>query len=236
MTGNENQIQHWSESEITQAQNQYLSKVYGWMTGGLALTGLVAWYVYSSGLYIDIFMNSILYYALLFAPLILVMVLSARVEKMSLPAVMASFLVYAAANGITFSMIFAIYSLGSIAGVFAITAGMFAVMSAIGYFIKSDLSGMGRFMMMGVIGIVIASIVNIFLGSSVLNTTISIIGVIAFAGLTAYDTQKLKEMYALQFENGDLAAKYAVMGALSLYLDFINMFLFLLRLFGGSRD
>ncbi|MFH1052094.1 MAG: Bax inhibitor-1/YccA family protein [bacterium] len=220
------------QDAIAQAQTEFLSKVYAWMFGGLLLTAGAAWYVFDSGLYFQI---SGFILPLIIVELILVFVLSARIEKMSRATAALMFLGYSLLNGITLSVILAVYTLESIQEVFFITAAMFAALSAYGYFTKKSLSGIGNFLFMGLIGIIIAGVVNIFMASSALNFAISVIGVVIFAGLTAYDTQKLKEMYTIMYENEDTVAKGAIMGALRLYLDFINLFLFLLRLF-GNRD
>ncbi len=220
------------EEAIAQAQTEFLSKVYAWMFGGLLLTAGAAWYVFDSGLYQSIggFMLP-----LIIVELVLVFVLSARIEKMSKTTAALMFLGYSLLNGVTLSVILAVYTLESIQEVFFITAAMFAALSAYGYFTKKSLSGIGNFLFMGLIGIIIAGVVNIFMASSALNFAISVIGVIIFAGLTAYDTQKLKEMYLIMKEDEDTVVKGAIIGALRLYLDFINLFLFLLRLF-GNRD
>ncbi len=219
---------------IAKAQADFLSKVYAWMFGGLLITALLAWYIFDSQLYVSI-VSSGMMFPLLLGELALVFILSARINKMSKNTAAIMFIAYSALNGITMSIILAAYTLESIQQVFFITASMFAVLSAYGYFTKKSLSGMGSFLFMGLIGIIIASIVNIFFGSSALDFAISVIGVLIFAGLTAYDTQKLKDMYMIQFEGSEMAAKGAIIGALQLYLDFINLFLFLLRIF-GNRD
>jgi FtsH-binding integral membrane protein len=230
----ERNISTLSQDSIAQAQTDFLSKVYAWMFGGLLLTAFTAWYVFDSQLYITI-ASSGLMFPLIIGELILVFVLSARIEKMSRTTAAVLFLGYSFLNGLTLSVILAVYTLESIQEVFFITAAMFAALSAYGYFTKKSLSGIGNFLFMGLIGIIIAGVVNIFMDSSALNFAISVIGVVIFAGLTAYDTQRLKEMYVLMYENEDMAAKGAIIGALQLYLDFINLFLFLLRIF-GNRD
>ena len=161
--------------------------------------------------------------------------LSFRIQKMSVAAAQATFWVYAALVGVSLASIFLVYSQQSITQVFFITAATFGAMSLYGYTTKRDLTGMGSFLFMGLIGIIIASVVNIFLASSALGFAISVIGVLIFTGLTAYDTQKIKEMYSVN-DDGTVAGRKAIMGALSLYLDFINLFLMLLRLFGQSRN
>ena len=222
------------QDAIAQAQTQFLSKVYAWMFGGLLLTAFTAWYVFDSGMYVTVYSSGLIF-PLIIGELILVFVLSARIEKMARTTASLLFLGYSLLNGITLSVILAAYTLESIQEVFFITAAMFAALSAYGYFTKKSLSGIGSFLFMGLIGIIIAGFVNIFMASSALSFAISVIGVVVFAGLTAYDTQRLKNMYVLMYENEDTAAKGAIIGALQLYLDFINLFLFLLRLF-GNRD
>ncbi|HYM03077.1 MAG TPA: Bax inhibitor-1/YccA family protein [Stellaceae bacterium] len=213
---------------------QYMLRVYNYMAGGLALTGLVAYAAVTSGFYQAI-VGSILFWIVLFAPLGLVMLLSFRIQSMSLGSAQATFWAYAALMGLSLAGIFLVYTGASIARVFFITAGTFAAMSIYGYTTRSDLSRFGSFLFMGLIGIVIASLVNIFVASSALQFAISVIGVIVFVGLTAWDTQQIKEMY---FEgDGDVVAgKKAIMGALRLYLDFINLFIMLMQLMGQRRD
>lgn len=222
-----------SESAIAQAQADFLAKVYAWMFGGLLITALAAWYVYSK---VEIFETLIPWMIpLIIVEVGLVFYLSARIDRMSQSTATLLFLGYALLNGVTLSVILARYELGSVQNVFIITATMFAALSAFGYFTKKSLSGIGSFLFMGLIGIIIAGIVNIFIGSGALSFAISVIGVVVFAGLTAYDTQQLKEMYMLQVEGGENATKGAIIGALKLYLDFINLFLFLLRIFGNRN-
>jgi FtsH-binding integral membrane protein len=230
----DNTISTMGQDAIAQAQTQFLSKVYAWMFGGLLLTAFTAWYVFDSRMYVTVYSSGLIF-PLIIGELILVFVLSARIEKMARTTASLLFLGYSLLNGITLSVILAAYTLESIQEVFFITAAMFAALSAYGYFTKKSLSGIGSFLFMGLIGIIIAGFVNIFMASSALSFAISVIGVVVFAGLTAYDTQRLKNMYVLMYENEDTADKGAIIGALQLYLDFINLFLFLLRLF-GNRD
>jgi hypothetical protein len=205
---------------------------YRWMTLGLATTGLVALVVASSpGILSVLLGNPILFYGLLFAQLGIVFAFSAAATRARTATVAAMFFAYAALTGLTFSTLFLVYTAASIGGVFFITAGAFAGLSAIGYVTKRDLSAVGRFAIFAVIGLVIASVVNIFLHSTGLQWLVSVIGVFVFGALTAYDTQKLKTL----FTEGDAHANLPLVGALTLYLDFINMFLFLLRIFGGRR-
>ena len=213
---------------------QYMLRVYNYMAGGLALTGLVAYAAVTSGFYQAI-VGSILFWIVLFAPLGLVMLLSFRIQSMSLGSAQATFWAYAALMGLSLAGIFLVYTGASIARVFFITAGTFAAMSIYGYTTRSDLSRFGSFLFMGLIGIVIASLVNIFVASSALQFAISVIGVIVFVGLTAWDTQQIKEMY-LEGDGDVVAGKKAIMGALRLYLDFINLFIMLMQLMGQRRD
>lgn len=214
--------------------NDALWTTYRWMTLGLGVTGLVALGVASSPAAIGLILSSpFIFYGLLIAQLGLVFAFSAAAKRASTPVVAAMFLVYAALTGLTFSTLFLVYTASSIAAVFFITAGAFAGLSAVGYFTKTDLSAIGRFAIFALIGIIIASVVNLFLQSSGLQWLVSVVGVLLFGALTAYDTQKLKEVFA----SGEAHANMPLVGALTLYLDFVNMFLFLLRLFGGrSRN
>jgi len=218
-----------------QASTIFLAKVFNWMAIGLGLTGVVAMFVASSGLAVKL---QPYFMFIMIAELGLVFFLSARINKIEAATATGLFIGYAALNGVTMSMIFLIYTSSSIAATFMITAGMFGAMAVYGFVTKRDLSGMGSFMFMGLIGIIIASVVNIFMQSSALYWAISLIGVFVFVGLTAYDVQKIKTMGEQGImDQGEAAVqKGAIMGALTLYLDFINLFLMLLRFFGGSRD
>ncbi len=224
------------EAVQRQASSIFLAKAFNWMAVGLGITGLVAWLTTASGLVYQ--MSQALLMILVFAELGLVMFLSFRINKMSPATATGAFIGYSALNGLTFSVIFLAYAQATIAATFFITAGMFGAMAVFGMVTKKDLSGMGSFMFMGLVGIVIASVVNIFLKSPAIYWAISYIGVIVFLGLTAYDVQKIKQMGEQGIMNSGEAAirKGAIMGALTLYLDFINLFLMLLRIFGGSRD
>ncbi|MFO1073105.1 MAG: Bax inhibitor-1/YccA family protein [Geminicoccaceae bacterium] len=216
----------------------FMLGVYNYMGLGLAITGLVAFVVASSpALYMPIFTTPLKWVVML-APLGFVMFLGARIQAMSVSAAQITFWLFAAVMGVSLASIFLVFTGESIARVFFITAATFGGISLYGYTTKRDLSGMGSFLMMGLIGIVIASLVNIFLASSALQFAVSVIGVLVFTGLTAWDTQRLKEEYlgSFQYAGGDLAAKGAIMGALSLYLNFINLFMMLLQLFGNQRN
>ena len=209
-------------------------RVYNYMASGVLLTGVIAMVVAQSPTMLNAIFATPLYWVVLLAPLGIVFLVGARLHKMSATAVQASFWAFATLMGLSLASIFIVYTGTSIARVFFISAGAFGALSLYGYTTKKDLSGWGTFLFMGLIGIIIASIVNFFLASSALHFAISIIGVLVFAGLTAYDTQKIKEAY-FEGDSAGTASKKAVWGALMLYLDFINLFLMLLRLF-GSRE
>ncbi|MGQ9805633.1 MAG: Bax inhibitor-1/YccA family protein [Chlorobiales bacterium] len=220
---------------LSAVQTRVMNQVYLWMTLGLALTGATGFFVATTeSVKQVIFGNQIVFWGLVIAELGLVFVISGLINRLSAAAATGLFFLYSALNGLTLGAIFLVYSLGSIAGVFLITAGTFGVMSLYGITTKTDLTKIGNLLFMALIGIVIAGLVNIFIGSSMLSLIISVIGVVIFTGLTAYDAQRIKEMSALALD-GESEGKIAVMGALSLYLNFINLFLSLLRLF-GSRD
>lgn len=219
----------------TQASTVFLAKVFNWMAIGLVLTAVSAYVVASSPALQQIIFP--MHIVLVLGELGLVFFLSARVQKISAQTATALFVAFSVLNGLTLSAILLIYTMTSIASTFFITAGMFGSMAIYGMVTKKDLSGMGSFLMMGLFGIVIASVVNIFLGSAMMTWIVSGIGVIVFTGLTAYDVQKITQIGASGImEQGESAIqKTAIMGALSLYLDFINLFLMLLQFF-GNRD
>ncbi|SFZ85342.1 hypothetical protein SAMN02983003_2520 [Devosia enhydra] len=227
-----------SAAVIDEGLRGYMLKVYNYMGLGLVVTGLVAYFTsqwaMSSPANAELLYGSPLAWVIMLSPLAFVLVLSFGINKLSVPAAQATFWAFAAVMGLSLSSIFLVYTGASIAKVFFITAATFGAMSLYGYTTKRDLTGMGNFLMMGLIGIIIASIVNIFMGSTMLDFAISVIGVLIFTGLTAYDTQKIKESYSDAFSAESLA-KGAIMGALSLYLDFINLFMMLLRLFGNRE-
>jgi len=219
--------------------NDFVRSVYNWMGVGLALTGLIALYVSSSETLMRlVFGNSLLFFGLIIAELALVFSISSRVDKMSAGTATALFVIYSGLNGVTLSFIFLAYARASIVSTFFICSATFLACSIYGWTTKRDLTSWGGFLMMGLIGIVIASLVNMFIRSSAMNMIVSYIGVLVFVGLTAYDTQKLKNMAVTQPAGLDAAVirKGAILGALSLYLDFINLFLLLLRIFGRGRD
>ena len=214
-----------------------MSKVYTWMALALAVTGLTAYYCANSYYIINIlFSNILVLLGLIVAEVLVVVYLSARLERISFAIAGIFFLIFSLLNGVTLTSVFLLYTMESIASTFFITAGTFGAMSLVGYFIKKDLSAIGRFLMMALVGLIIASIVNIFLQSSGLMWIITICGVLLFSGLTAYDTQKIKQMFLMHgAEMNESTMKLALMGSLTLYLDFINLFLYLLRLFGDRK-
>ena len=210
-----------------------MRKVYVWMTLALVITGVTAYGVATSpGLMMAIATNKLLFWGLIIAEFGLVLAVSAAINKLSLMTATMLFVLYSVINGATLSFIFAIYTMSSIASVFFITAGTFAVMAFIGYTTKKDLTSMGKILLMALIGIIIATVVNIFLKSTGLEMIVSYLGVLIFVGLTAYDSQKIKQMLLMAPDAGEGAQKLALLGALSLYLDFVNLFIYLLRIFG----
>jgi FtsH-binding integral membrane protein len=215
---------------------RFFVKVYGWMSLALTLTGLVAIWIASQPAMINlIFGNSWVFLGLLIAEFVLVAYLTLWVKKMAVETATIVFLLYSLLNGVTFSCIFLIYTTNSIASTFFVTAGTFAVMSVYGYVTKSDLSKLGNLLLMGLFGIIAASFINIYYQNSTLDWIITYSGVVIFVGLIAYDTQKLKNYNSIGNEGTDEDKKEAIIGALSLYLDFINLFLMLLRLMGRKR-
>ena len=214
-----------------------MRNVYIWMTLALVITGLTAMVTAKSeALMTFIFTNNWALIALMILQLGLVFYFSARINRMSFSTATAVFILYSAITGLTFSSIFVVFSMSSIATTFFITAGMFAAMALVGSFTKKDLSGIGKFALMALIGLIIAGIVNMFLRNAMMDFIVSGIGVLVFAGLTAYDSQKIRQMLQMQSEINESTQKLALLGSLSLYLDFINIFLYLLRFFGSSRD
>jgi FtsH-binding integral membrane protein len=236
-----------AEAVVDQGLRAYMLRVYNYMASGVAITGVVAYAVYAMAVVtgpdgavtgLTAFGNfvyaSAFKWVVIFAPLAMVFYLSMRISSMSLNAAQISFWVFSALMGASISSIFLVYAGESIARVFFITAASFGALSLWGYTTSKDLSGWGSFLFMGLIGIIIASLVNLFIGSTALQFAVSVIGVLVFAGLTAYDTQQIKEMYYAG-DDSSVAGRKAVMGALRLYLDFINLFLMLLSLFGDRR-
>ena len=222
-------------AEMDQGLRSYMLVIYNYMSAALAITGITAFVAYQSGLYFVIASNAILSIVIALAPLGMVLALSFKVEKMKFSTAQTMFWLFSVLMGLSLSYIFAVYTSTSIAKVFFITAATFGSMSIYGYTTKKDLTGFGSFLIMGLIGIIIASIVNLFIQSANLGFAISVIGVLVFVGLTAYDTQRMKNMY-FQFGGQSAAAgKIAIMGALSLYLNFINIFIMLLQLIGNRE-
>ncbi len=232
---------------IDEGLRAYMLKVYNYMTTGLLFTGLVAYFFGKASIVSNevgqiigvtplgsMLFNSPLKWLVMLAPLGFVFYLSARLHKMSLSSAQIPFWIFSAIMGLSLASIFIVYTQASIARVFFISSGTFAAMSLYGYTTKKDLTKLGGFLFMGLIGIIIASLVNLFLQSSAVHFAISVIGVLVFVGLTAYDTQRIKEMYYAG-DSEDIGGKKALMGALRLYLDFINLFIMLLRLFGQRR-
>jgi FtsH-binding integral membrane protein len=220
---------------IDEGLRSYMLAIYNYMGLGLAITGLTAFVVATSPPLMAAIFGTPLKWVVMLAPLAFVFFLSARVSRMSVSAAQLAFWAFAIVMGLSMASIFLVFTGTSIARVFFITAATFGAVSLYGYTTKRDLSQFGSFLIMGLIGIVIASLVNLFLGSSALQFAISVIGVLVFTGLTAWDTQRLKEEY-VESASGELVAKQAIMGALSLYLNFINLFMMLLQLFGQNRE
>ena len=232
-----NQTYDFTRDVSVTREAEFFRKVYNWMLVGLALTGGVAWFTANSPTMTNlIFGNPILIFVLMGAELIMVFTLAARIQRLKASTASTLFVVYSLLNGLTLSFIFLAYTRTSVASAFFVTAGTFGVMSFYGYTTKKSLASWGSFLIMGLFGIIIASVVNIFLKSSMMYWVVTYAGVLIFTGLTAYDTQRLKTIAAGGFDGEETATKAAVMGALALYLDFINLFLMMLRIFGGSRD
>ena len=223
-----------SSTAAAERVSAFLWKVYAWMSIGLALTAVVAYTVAGSpDVLRALVLNRIMFFALIIAELGLVFFISARADRLAPPTAAGLFALYSALNGVTLSVILIAYTGESVAGTFVVTAGMFGALALFGSTTKRSLAGVGQFMMMGLIGLILASVVGLFWHNDALQFLISVVGVIVFTGLTAYDAQRLRQM-AFQLPEGQLAG-YAIVGALSLYLDFINLFLMLLRL-TGRRD
>ena len=230
-------VDYTTQDHVASREAAFFRQVYNRMLTGLALTGGVAWLTASSEAAINlIFGNPILFFVLIIAELGMVFYLAARIDRLSAGTAGTLFIVYSLLNGLTLSFVFIRYTGASVASAFFITAGTFGAMSFYGYVTKRSLASFGSFLMMGLIGIIIASVVNIFLKSPMLYWMVTYAGVLIFVGLTAYDTQKLKMMAQSGFEGEETESKAAIMGALALYLDFINLFLFILRIVGGARD
>jgi FtsH-binding integral membrane protein len=230
MTQDQITISHEAEAQ------RYMVKVYGWMSLALVVTGFVAMYTAGSEKLMElIFGNRIMFYALIILQFIAVGTLAGLINRMSALTATIIFITYSAVNGLTLSVIFMVFTTESIASTFFVTAGTFGVMSIYGYTTKSDLSRWGNLLFMGLIGVIIASVANFFLKSSMIYWVTTYIGVVIFVGLTAYDTQKIKNANIIGNEGTEEDSKEAIMGALTLYLDFINLFLYLLRIFGRKK-
>lgn len=223
-----------SQASINEGLRSYMMQVYNYMLGGLAITGVVAYFTATTPALLNAIYGTPLQWVVMLAPLGFVFFFSARINHMAASTARTLFWVFSVMMGLSLSYIFLAYTGASITRVFFITAATFGAMSLYGYTTQRDLTAFGSFLVMGLIGIIIASLVNIFLGSTVVEFAISVLGVLIFTGLTAYDTQRIKSMYVQGMQH-DLQTKQAVMGALSLYLDFINLFIMLLRLFADRR-
>ena len=214
-----------------------MRKVFVWMTLALAITGLTAYGVATSPALLSlIFSSKVTFFGLIIAEFALVFAISGAINRLSLSTATLLFILYSVVNGATLSSIFFAFSVATIGKVFFITAGTFGAMALVGYTTKTDLTSMGKLLFMALLGIIIASVVNMFVASSGLDLILSYVGVLVFVGLTAYDTQKIKQMCQAAPDAGETTQKLALIGALSLYLDFINLFLYLLRIFGNNRD
>lgn len=217
-------------------ERSFITQVYMWMAGGLGLTALVAMYVASQTKLVGLIANNpLIFFGLIIAEVIVVIYLSATIKSISVSAAMVAFFAYAALNGLTFSILFLIYTTTSVSYTFFLTAGLFGIMSFYGYVTKTDLTTVGNISLMALLGLILASVVNIFLNNNIIYWITTYAGIIIFVALTAYDTQKIKKLNIIGNANTDEDKKEAIMGALTLYLDFINLFLFLLRIFGRRK-
>lgn len=223
------------EGSLSVAFPSLMRKVYVWMTLALVISGITAYGVMDTGLIFTIVQNKLLFWGLILAEFALVFGISGAINRLSLTTATLLFVLYSVVNGATLSMIFAVYTMASIGKVFLITAGTFGVMAFVGYTTKKDLSSLGRILFMALIGLIIATVVNIFFRSGMLDLILSYVGVAIFVGLTAYDSQRIKQMLATCEYPDENAQKLALLGSLMLYLDFINLFLYLLRIFGDRR-
>jgi FtsH-binding integral membrane protein len=236
-----NNINNYNDQSInidsSAVSRSFVANVFSYMTLALVITGVAAYWFAASGNILALLQgSSLLLWGVMLAPIGMVLIMSFAFNRLSFSALMGLFLAYSLVNGISLSVIFLIYSSAAISKVFFITAGLFGAMAVVGYTTKTDLTKLGSILMMAVFGIVIASLVNYFMESAAFDYLISCVGVLVFTGLVAYDTQKVKRIGAGVEYGTATAGKLALMGALSLYLDFINLFLFLLRVFGGRRD
>ncbi len=224
-------LKHETDAQVS----EFMTKVYGWMSAALALSALVAWKAANSTAFMEMLMaNRGLFYGMIIGEFVLVIALAGWVQRMKLTTAIIAFMAYALLTGLTLSTIFLVYTTASIGKTFVVTGGMFGVMSLYGFTTKKDLTSWGSFLIMSLIGLVIASVVNLFLHSHMLEWIITYAGIIIFVGLTAWDTQKLKRIGSMGHK-GEVLGKLAILGALTLYLDFINLFLLLLRVMGDRR-
>lgn len=237
--------ENWFDADVMRGNDISMStafpalmrKVFVWMAMALAITGLTAFGVATSPSLVSIIFGSkVMFWGLIIAEFALVFAISGAIHRLSLATATLLFILYSVVNGATLSVIFFAFSTAVIAKTFFITAGTFGAMALVGYTTKTDLTSMGKLLFMALIGLVIASVVNMFVASSGFDLIISYVGVLIFVGLTAYDTQKIKQMCQAAPDAGETMQKLALLGALSLYLDFINLFLYLLRIFGNSKD
>lgn len=226
-----------SDFSMSSAFPALMRKVFVWMALALAITGITAYGVASTpALIMAVFTNKALFWGLIIAEFVLVFAVSGAINRLSLATATLLFVLYSVVNGATLSFIFLAYSAAAIVKTFLITAGTFGAMALVGYTTKTDLTSLGKLLFMALLGIVIATVVNMFVGSAGFDLILSYIGVLVFVGLTAYDTQKIKQMCQEAPDAGESMQKMALLGALSLYLDFVNLFLYLLRLFGNNKD
>lgn len=237
--------QNWLDAESLRGSDFSMStafpalmrKVFVWMALALAITGITAYGVASTpALIMAVFTNKALFWGLIIAEFVLVFAVSGAINRLSLATATLLFVLYSVVNGATLSFIFLAYSAAAIVKTFLITAGTFGAMALVGYTTKTDLTSLGKLLFMALLGIVIATVVNMFVGSAGFDLILSYVGVLVFVGLTAYDTQKIKQMCQEAPDAGESMQKMALLGALSLYLDFVNLFLYLLRLFGNNKD
>ena len=224
-------------SKVQESEKSFMSQVYLWMSMALALTGAVAWgLAMNPSTVVGLMRNGFLFIMIMLAQLGIVFWLGASIMNISVITATIGFSIYATLNGVIFSTLFLVYAGASIASTFLVTAGTFAAVSVYGFVTRKDLTSVGSFSMMALIGLIIASLVNMFLRSTVFDLVLSYIGVAIFIGLTAYDTQQLKRIHEQGFSSGEMLQKMSLLGALRLYLDFINLFLLLLRIMGRRRD
>lgn len=232
-------MQFYDSQEMSNQQNEtlarYTAKTYLWMFLGLVISFAAAYGFMISGLYLSMLMNDTIIFLLCLVEIILVMVLAARIKKMSVAGATIMFLLYALINGITLTSLFYVFEISSLIWIFAATAGMFGIMGAWGYFTKQDLSGWRKVLMFGLIGLIIMGVLGLFLNLGSLDLIVCLVGVAVFLGFTAYDTQKIKALYHFYESDPVMLRKASIFSALQLYLDFINLFLYLLRLFGRRK-